>query len=144
MAPRSLLLLCALLGLAGCGGDEEPAAPPGGGGGGGAIELVVRLDRDGPQGPGIAEELRVTCGEGDASAACRAAGRLKPRDFGPVPDNVACTDIFGGPQTARISGTLRGERVSASFSRSDGCEINRWETRGAAAGRGPLTWRHSA
>jgi hypothetical protein len=116
----AILLLCGLLLLAGCGDQEEAAA--------GTTDLVVRLDPDGPQGPKSAKELRLGCGEGDASAACRAAGRLKPRDFGPVPDNVACTDIFGGPQTARIAGTLRGEPVSASFSRSDGCEINRWET----------------
>ena len=115
-----VLLLCGWLLLAGCGDREEAPAR--------VTELVVRLDRDGPQGPEAAKELRLSCDEGDASAACRAAGRLKPRDFGPVPDNVACTDIFGGPQTARIAGTLRGERVSASFSRSDGCEINRWET----------------
>ena len=123
MAPR-LLLLCALLLHAGCGGDDEQtAAPPASA----ATELVVRLDPDGPQGAEPAKELRVTCGEGGASAACRAAERLKPGDFGPVPDNVACTDIFGGPQTARVSGTLRGERVAASFSRTDGCEINRWD-----------------
>jgi hypothetical protein len=121
MAPR-LVLLCALLALAGCGEDAETAAPAA------TTELVVRLDRDGPQGPAAAKELRVTCGDADASAACRAAERLKPRDFSPVPDNVACTEIFGGPQTARISGTLRGERVSATFSRANGCEINRWET----------------
>jgi len=117
-----VLLLCTLLLLAGCGDEEGTAAP------GTTTELVVRLDRDGPQGPNAAKELRVTCGEGDASAACRAAERLKPGDFSPVPDNVACTEIFGGPQTARISGTLRGERVSATFSRINGCEINRWET----------------
>jgi len=115
-----ILLLCGLLLLAGCGDQEEAAAR--------GTDVVVRLDPDGPQGPKAAKELRLSCGEGDASGACRAARRLKPRDFGPVPDNVACTDIFGGPQTARITGTLRGERVSASFSRSDGCEINRWET----------------
>jgi hypothetical protein len=118
-----VLLLCTLLlGLAGCGEDAETAAPAT------TTELVVRLDHDGPQGPAAAKQLHVTCGQGDASAACRTAERLKPGDFSPVPDNVACTEIFGGPQTARISGTLRGERVAATFSRSNGCEINRWET----------------
>jgi hypothetical protein len=121
MAPR-LVLLCALLALAGCGEDEETAARPT------TTELVVRLDRDGAQGPTAPKERRVTCGEGDTSAACRAAERLDPRDFAPVPDDVACTDIFGGPQTARVSGTLRGERVAATFSRSNGCEIHRWDS----------------
>jgi hypothetical protein len=116
-----LVLLCALLALAGCG-DDEVAAPAA------TTELVVRVDRDGPQGPKAPKDLRIACAAGDASPACRAAERLKPRDFDPVPDNVACTDIFGGPQTARVSGTLRGERVSATFSRSNGCEIHRWDT----------------
>jgi hypothetical protein len=122
MAPR-LILLCALLLVAGCGDEEESAAPPARDG----TELVVRVDRDGPQGPKAAKEQRVSCGEGDASAACRAAGALKPQDLGPVPDDVACTDIFGGPETARISGTLDGERVDAEFARSNGCEIHRWD-----------------
>jgi hypothetical protein len=116
-----VLVICALLLVAGCGDEEEQAAAP-------ATQLVVRLDRDGPQGPKAAKELRVSCGEGDASAPCRAAERLKPRDFAPVPRDVACTQIFGGPETARIAGTLGGERVAATFSRSNGCEIHRWDT----------------
>jgi hypothetical protein len=120
MAPPLVLLLALIL-AAGCG-EEEPAVAPTG------TQLVVRLDRDGPRGPMAPEELRVDCAAGDASPACRAAERLEPRDFYPVPDNVACTDIFGGPETARITGTLRGERVSATFSRSNGCEIHRWDT----------------
>ena len=34
---------------------------------------------------------------------------------------------FGGPETATIKGTIRGQEVDASFSRSDGCEIARWD-----------------
>ena len=38
-----------------------------------------------------------------------------------------CTDIFGGPQTATVEGTIRGKAVSARFARRNGCEIARWE-----------------
>jgi hypothetical protein len=46
--------------------------------------------------------------------------------FAPVPKNVACTEIYGGPQVARISGLVNGKRVWATFSRTNGCNIARW------------------
>jgi hypothetical protein len=121
------LLLCLVLAVAaGCGADEdEPAAPrepeP-------ATTLVVRVDSDGPRGSARPKQATVRCRRGDSSRACRTVARLRPADFGPMPDNVACTEIFGGPETARISGRLRGEAVSATFSRANGCQIHRWET----------------
>ncbi|WP_030755621.1 SSI family serine proteinase inhibitor [Streptomyces sp. NRRL F-5135] len=38
-----------------------------------------------------------------------------------------CTTMYGGPATARITGTWAGRPVDAAFSRSDGCEIARWD-----------------
>ena len=35
--------------------------------------------------------------------------------------------IFGGPQTARVSGLWRGRRVDETYTRNDGCEIARWQ-----------------
>ena len=126
MAPRLLLLFCVLPAVAiGCGDEEdESAAPPQRSG----TALVVRVDADGPRGPERPKSTTVRCAAGDASKACRAAARLTPANFGPPPDNVACTQIFGGPETARISGRLRGEPVSATLSKVDGCEISRWKT----------------
>ncbi len=59
------------------------------------------------------------------AVACR---RLfaQPRPFAPVPKDMACTEIYGGPQVARVTGTFRGRRVWATFRRTDGCEIARW------------------
>jgi hypothetical protein len=37
-----------------------------------------------------------------------------------------CTQIYGGPQEALVTGTVRGDRVWVRFSRRDGCEIDRW------------------
>ncbi len=119
-----LLLLCALTAVvAGCADDEDEAAAPARA----ETALVVRVDADGPRGAGRAKETTIRCEPGDTSRACKAAARLKPADFGPLPNDIACIELFGGPQTARISGRLRGEPVSTSLSRSDGCEINRWE-----------------
>ena len=36
--------------------------------------------------------------------------------------------IYGGPQTAVVSGMLDGVRLWARFARRDGCEIGRWNS----------------
>jgi hypothetical protein len=61
------------------------------------------------------------------AVACRrlAAGGVKL--FASIPSDVACTQIYGGPQVARVVGTVIGKRVWATFSREDGCAISRWE-----------------
>ena len=60
-----------------------------------------------------------------AAAACDRLSRMT-RPFAPVPRNVACTDIYGGPQTAVVTGTFRGRALHARFNREDGCQIARW------------------
>lgn len=59
------------------------------------------------------------------AAACRKLLVLKA-PFAPTPKNVACTQLYGGPQRALVTGRLRGVLVRAHFSRKDGCEIDRW------------------
>lgn len=66
----------------------------------------------------------------DPAAACRALDRLKD-PFAPVPPDTMCTEIYGGPQTATVTGTFRGEPVDAEFSRTDGCQIARWDAHAA-------------
>jgi hypothetical protein len=43
---------------------------------------------------------------------------------------MMCTQVYGGPETATITGTWRGERVDASYRLTDGCEIARWRKLG--------------
>jgi hypothetical protein len=57
--------------------------------------------------------------------ACRRLLRLKA-PFRPVPHGVACTDIYGGPEVALVTGRFEGRRVRATFRRTNGCEIARW------------------
>ena len=47
--------------------------------------------------------------------------------FAPVPPDANCTMIYGGPETARITGTWAGRPVDATFSRTNGCEMSRWD-----------------
>jgi hypothetical protein len=112
---------CALVALAaGCGDDDdEPERPADL-----QADLVVTVRPKGPDGP--VERRRIRCerlGEG----GCRGLAGLRPEQLEPVPADVACTQIFGGPATARVRGDLRGESVDARFDRTDGCEIERWD-----------------
>lgn len=62
-----------------------------------------------------------------AAVACRRLARGGIELFEPVPRDAVCTEIYGGPQTARVVGTLDGRRLWASFSRTNGCHIARWD-----------------
>ena len=44
-----------------------------------------------------------------------------------VPPDQACTEIYGGPDEAFITGEINGRPVDATVSRRNGCEIDRWE-----------------
>ena len=59
------------------------------------------------------------------AAACTKLGRVA-HPFAPVPPGTACTEIYGGPQEALVTGRLRGRLVHADFDRKNGCEIARW------------------
>jgi hypothetical protein len=48
-------------------------------------------------------------------------------DFAPPPADQACTMIYGGPGKATVTGTLGGAPIDATFTRSGGCEIARWD-----------------
>jgi hypothetical protein len=63
-----------------------------------------------------------------AEAACGALARLGTAFFTARPNkDIACTQQYGGPQTASITGELNGTSVLASFALTDGCEISRWD-----------------
>jgi hypothetical protein len=60
------------------------------------------------------------------AVACRKLARGGPKLFAPVPPDTACTEIWGGPQKARVVGVVAGKRVWSTFTRTNGCEIGRW------------------
>jgi hypothetical protein len=59
-----------------------------------------------------------------ARACARLADLSNP--FRPVPKDALCTQIYGGPEVALVTGTFRGRQVNARFNRTDGCQIARW------------------
>lgn len=66
-----------------------------------------------------------------AAEACTAvdqAVRGPKSPWEPVSKDAVCTQRYGGPQTARVTGTWEGREVDAEFERTNGCEISRWDT----------------
>jgi hypothetical protein len=135
---RAVVLLVALLGLGACasGPAEGPEVVP-------PTMIVER-----PGGTSLADDdLQVTfdAGDGtepatwtvsclepvsgshpDAEAAC-AHLRTLDDPFAPIPGDVACTEQFGGPQTAQVLGRWDGQPVDLELSRADGCHISQWD-----------------
>ena len=60
------------------------------------------------------------------AVACRKLAKGGPKLFAPVPPKTVCTEIYGGPQKARVRGVVAGKRVRTTFTRINGCEIARW------------------
>jgi subtilisin inhibitor-like len=60
----------------------------------------------------------------------RACAKLAVMDdpFAPTPKGKACTQVFGGPEVADVTGTFRGKPVNAHFTKGNGCEIARWDS----------------
>jgi hypothetical protein len=69
----------------------------------------------------------------DRRKLARLASAL--RDHGR--DDRACAELYGGPQRAIVTGTLRGRRVSARFTRVDSCAIADYDKLLRALGRPP-------
>ena len=124
---RLLPLLLVTAVIAGCGGDdEEPAsAPPEP-----ATQLTVEVG-----GAGVdTQKIVFDCVTNpcDAGRLDKLAALAAPRD-----DAQACTQVYGGPEEARVTGTLRGEPVDMTIDRSDGCGIAAYDALFQALGRKP-------
>ena len=84
-----------------------------------------------PEGPGHGKRtytLRCAPAAGTlpkASAACTRLARMT-HPFAPTRKDTVCTDLYGGPAEALVTGRLRGYTVSARFNRRNGCEAGRW------------------
>lgn len=123
--PVAAALAAAAL-LAGSPGAGEPGPD-------GEDRLVVTATATGSPADEERHTLRCHPAGGDhpeARAACDAldAATASGGDpFAPVPGDALCTQIFGGPHTARIRGWWAGRHVDAEFARTNGCEITRWD-----------------
>src|SRR5262245_31811384 len=123
---RIAVLALAALVAAGCMGRGESSGGGMGADGETSLDISVSLrDKEAPT-----KEWTLRCPDGGTLPSPeQACERLDQLDdpFAPVPKDVACTQVYGGPQIATVTGTFRGEPVDARFSRTDGCEIERWD-----------------
>lgn len=71
---------------------------------------------------------RVVCDSANDCSGQGLVGLLGGVSWQETPGATPCTMIYGGPATLRVRGTLNGKQISTSFSRENGCEIERWGT----------------
>lgn len=62
----------------------------------------------------------------NAHLACQEI-RSVTNPFKRPPKNEACTMIYGGEEVARVTGTWAGKTIKRKFTRTNGCEISRWD-----------------
>jgi hypothetical protein len=114
-----------VLALPACGGDETDgigAAAP-------RTALAILVQPDGPGGRRLEATLECDPPGGthpDPDAACKALAANRSA-LDPVPADVVCSQLYGGPSQATIRGTLDGREVAAELNRRNGCEIERWD-----------------
>ena len=95
-------------------------------------ELTIVLDRGDGTEP---ERYTLTCDgtpDGEHPDAAAACAHLEGLDdpFAPLPTDMACTEQYGGPETATITGRWTAADVDVELSRTDGCRISQWESLG--------------
>ena len=115
----------------GCGDADEPAARPTSTTQPGADELTIVYD----DGAGAKTSGALTCrgadrraegaldGRAPAAELCAQARGLAELLTTTPPKGRTCTQIYGGPETAHVTGTIDGEKVDRRFKRTNGCEI---------------------
>jgi hypothetical protein len=116
----------------------ETTTTTGGGGSDvhGAISLTVEVNSDGT----ALRSGTLTCGDtasgtsyladpAAAQAACDLvrdnAEAVRRLVDGPDTDRI-CTMQYGGPEVAKVTGTIDGTEIDATINRTDGCAIADW------------------
>jgi hypothetical protein len=124
----ALLVAALAAGGVACGEGEESSAS------GQTLNLTVRVE----DGKGKVAKATLACDDGGAghgsgflsSSAddhCRDALGLQRLLTTQPPKDQVCTQLYGGPQTAHIAGTLAGQTVARDLARTNGCEIADWQ-----------------
>ena len=118
----------------GCGGGSaapvtpDPTPPSGvSRPGDGPDELVITV-RDGS---GTSTQWRLSCDppggtHPDPALACRVLEQNGASALPAVRKDRMCSQVYGGPETATITGSWHGRPVFSTLSRVNGCETGRW------------------
>ena len=113
------------------------AKPPVAGGSPAQADLTVVVD----DGAGTSSTWTLTCADGEAGGtlptaaeACAQLAAVGSQALAEPAADRMCTEIYGGPQTATITGSFAGAPVDLALSRANGCEIGRWDELAALLG----------
>jgi hypothetical protein len=117
------MVIAALVAVVGCGAGSaaQNASPT-------PTDLKITVWPNGRE-EGDAKKFTLRCGPATgtlpkAATACSKLATL-PHPFRPVAGDAVCTEQYGGPQQALVTGRLRGNPVWATFSATNGCQISR-------------------
>jgi hypothetical protein len=128
---RGVLVALVALAATGCGGSSSdssgsattvPASAPN-------TKLEISVSIGGSEAP--TKTWTLDCPDGGTLPhPQQACAKLAVLDdpFAPVEKDKACTQVFGGPEEATVTGTFRGKPVNAQFNKGNGCEIARWNS----------------
>lgn len=104
-----------------------------------AKSATLRIGTDGVSATGF---LGGSVEAGEAAAAALDAPSVRDRLLIPPPAGRTCTEIYGGPDVAHVTGAIEGAAVDASFDRANGCGIADWDL--VASIIGPALWANGA
>ncbi len=152
MKYRFALISALAIALTACGGGDtttEPTEPPttttpttppttvapGGGQAIGTIDITItHPDADpvsytiGCTGDAFPVTPEVEGVEGQAACDRLADPAVLERLVNGVPADEMCTEIYGGPDIAVITGSINNEAIDATIDRANGCGIDDWDT----------------
>ena len=123
----SILAAGAIALAAGCGDDEAATTTDDVAATGTTLKLTLDVDGGGPE---KAQVETIECADPsdtEPDELCAQVLQLEREDFEPVSPNTACTEIYGGPDSLLVEGDIDGETIDGSFTRENGCEIDRFE-----------------
>jgi Subtilisin inhibitor-like len=118
---RIAVLTAVLVAAVGCGAGTSSSATA-------TTSLRISFWPAGQDGGGVQRwTLRCAPAAGTLprpGAACAKLAAMR-NPFAPPSKDLQCTQIYGGPQVAVISGTFRGRKIWVKLAARDGCEIAR-------------------
>ncbi|MEU3461387.1 hypothetical protein ABZ721_15745 [Streptomyces sp. NPDC006733] len=131
-----------------CGPDQDPAAKPAAPGA--PVEASIlpaplaspSAASSSPASPSAANPSIASPSDpltGPARHVADSCAQLRRQGgpVGPVPSGQMCSMIYGGSQTAQVTGVWHGTAVKEKYSRSNGCEVARWNRMAPVLPAGP-------
>jgi Subtilisin inhibitor-like len=118
--------------MTGCGAWDGSSDSDSGSGSGAApapaTELTIAVQPEGEGGPTNTWTLTCEPTGGTLPRPAEACSRLSAEALRPLPEDAICTQIYGGPQTAHVTGHVGTTTMDTRFSRTNGCAIHHWDS----------------